>query len=83
MHNRNLDKNSIDFHNPPSFLSKAKNNLSEQLKSHQLKNLIYINKKLKFYATFKNCTKPSEFINHVKNPEHKITAPKFTLVAIA
>ena len=51
----NLDKNSIDFHNPSSFLLKAINNLSEHLKSHQL-NLIYINKKLKFYATFKGAT---------------------------
>ena len=35
--------------------------------------------KLKFYATFKNDTKPFDFINHVKNPEHKITASKFRL----
>ena len=34
-------------------------------------------KNLKLYATFKNETKPSGFINPVKNPEHKVIASKF------
>ena len=61
----NIDGNSIDFHNPTSFLSKAEKSLSVHLKNHQL-NLISMNKKLNFYAIFKNDKKPSDFINHVK-----------------
>ena len=44
----NYNKQSINFKNPSAFLSKAENNLSKQLKNHQL-NLIRTNKKLKFY----------------------------------
>ena len=74
-----INKKSVNFKNPPAFLSKAENNLSVHLKNHQL-NLICTNKKLKFYSIqFKNETKYSEFINHVKNPEHKRFASKFRI----
>ena len=65
-----INKKSVNFKNPSAFLSKAEKNLSVHLKKHQV-NLISTNKKLKFYSIFKNETKYSEFINHVKNPEHK------------
>ena len=48
----NLDKNSIDFHNPTSFISKAKKSLSEHLKNRQL-NLIYMIKNLNFMPLLK------------------------------
>ena len=60
----------VQFKNPSTFLSKAENNLSKHLKNHQL-NLIRTNKKLKFYSIFKNETNHSEFINHIRNPEHR------------
>lgn len=44
-----IHKQSVNFKNPSTFLSKAENNnLSTRLKNHQL-NLIRTNKKLKFY----------------------------------
>ena len=48
------------------------------LKNHQL-NLIRTNKKLKFYSIFKNETNHSEFINHIRNPEHRRVAFKFRI----
>ena len=74
----NIDKKSVNFKKPSAVLSKAETNLSVHLKKHQV-NLISTNKKLKFYAIFKNETKYSEFINHVTNPEHKRIAPKFRI----
>ena len=71
----NKSLKSVNFKNPSAFLLKAENNLSVHLKNHQL-NLISTNKKLKFYSIFKNETKYSEFIDHVKNPEHKRNASK-------
>ena len=41
--------------------------------------MISTNKKLKFYSILKNETKYSEFIDHVKNPEHKRNAFKFRI----
>ena len=41
--------------------------------------MISTNKKLKFYSIFKNETTYSEFIDHVKNPEHKPNASKFRI----
>ena len=72
----NINKQSINFKNPSAFLSKAENNLSKQLKNHQL-NLIRTNKKLKFY--FQNETNYFEFINHIRNPEHRHIASKFRI----
>ena len=74
----NINKKSVNFKKPSAFLSKAENNLSVHLKKHQV-NLISTNKKLKFYSIFKNETRYSEFINHVKNPEHKRIASKFRI----
>ena len=74
----NIHKQSIKFKNPSTFLSKAENNLSKHLKNHQL-NLIRTNKKLKFYPIFKNETNYSEFINHIRNPEHRRVASKFRI----
>ena len=45
----NIHKQSVNFKNPSTFLSKAENNLSKHLKNHQL-NLIRTNRKLKFYS---------------------------------
>ena len=72
--------NSVNFKSPSTFLSKAENDLSKHLKNHQL-NLIRTNKKLKFYFVFKNETNYSqtEFINHIRNPEHKRVASKFRI----
>ena len=69
---------SILFDYPSTFLSKAENNLSKHLKNHQL-NLIRTNKKLKFYSIFKDETNYSEFINHIRNPEHRRVASKFRI----
>ena len=55
----NTNKQSVDFKNPSTLLSKAENNLSKHLKNHQL-NLIRTNKKLKFYSIFKNETNYSQ-----------------------
>ena len=74
----NINKQSVNFKNPSTFLSKAENNLSKHLKNHQL-NLIRTNKKLKFYSIFKNETNHSEFINHIRNPEHRRVASKFRI----
>ena len=74
----NINKQSVNFKNPSTFLSKAENNLSKHLKNHQL-NLIRTNKKLKFYSIFKNETNHSEFINHIRNPEHGRVASKFRI----
>ena len=52
----NIHKQSVNFKNPSTFLSKAENNLSKHLKNHQL-NLIRTNKKLKFYP---HCTPSSK-----------------------
>ena len=52
----NINKKSVNFKNPPAFLSKAENNLSVHLKNHQV-NLISTNKKLKFYSIFKKGNK--------------------------
>ena len=71
----NVHKQSVNFKNPSTFLSKAENTLSKHLKNHQL-NLIRTNKKLKFYSIFKNETNHSEFINHIRNPEHRRVASK-------
>ena len=74
----NINKQSVNFKNPSTFLSKAENNLSKHLKNHQL-NLIRTNKKL-FYSIFKNReTNNSEFINHIRNPEHRHVASKFRI----
>ena len=74
----NINKKSVNFKNFFAFLLKAENNLSVHLKNYQL-NFISTNKKLKFYSIFKNETKYSEFIDHVKNPEHKRNASKFRI----
>ena len=76
-----INKQSVKFKNPSIFLSKAENNLSKHLKNHQL-NLITTNKKLKFYSNsiFKHETNSSEFINHIRNPEHsRRVASKFRI----
>ena len=74
----NIHKQSVNFKDPSSFLSKAKNNLSKHLKNHEL-YLIRTNKKLKFYSIFKNETNHSKFINHIRNPEHSREASKFRI----
>ena len=45
-------------------MRKIKNNISAELKNHQL-NLIDLNKKLKFYSRFKFYNKKSEVLDHV------------------
>ena len=70
-----IDKQSVNFKNSSTFLSRAENNLSEHLKNHLL-NLIRTNKKLKFYSIFKNETNYSEFINHIRNPERVASKSK-------
>ena len=52
--------------------------MSRHLKNHQL-NLIRTNKKIKFYSIFKNETNYSEFINHIRNPEHRRVASSFSI----
>ena len=37
------------------------------------------NEKLKFYSILKNETNYSEFINHIRNPEHRRVASKFRI----
>ena len=66
----NINKQSVNFKNPSVFLSKAENNLSKHLKNHQL-NLIRTNKNRE--------TNYSEFINHIRNPEHRPVASKFRI----
>ena len=61
-----------------SYTLKTENNLSVHLKNHQL-NLVSTNKKLKFYSILKNEAKYSEFINHIRNLEHKRIASKFRI----
>ena len=74
----NINKQSVDIKNLSTFLSKADKNLSKHLKNHQL-NLITTNKKLKFYSILKNETNYCEFINHIRNPEHRRVASKFRI----
>ena len=59
-------------------LSNAENNLLKHLKNHQL-NLIRTNEKLKFYSILKNETNYSEFINHIRNAEHRRVGSKFKI----
>ena len=73
-----VNKQSVNFKNPSAFLSKAENNLSKHLKNHQI-NLMRTNKKLKLYSLFKNETNYSDFINHIRNPEHRRVASKFRI----
>lgn len=79
-----IHKQSVNFKNPSTFLSKAENNLSTRLKNHQL-NLIRTNKKLKFYSIFKNEANQSEFIRRVAskfrigNHNLKIETGRFTI----
>ena len=68
--NFDINKASINLNDPFSFISKVKGSILTDLKNHQL-NLINVNKKLKFYSIFKNETNYSEYINHIKNPEHQ------------
>ena len=81
---RNVPRESGDEQNDPELsmrqvtMRKIKNNISAELKNHQL-NLININKKLKFYSSFKFDNKKSEFLDHVKNPLHRKIASKFRL----
>ena len=77
----NINKQSVNFKNPTTFLSKAVNIFSKLLKNHQL-NLIRTNKKLKFYSIFKNETNYSEFISHIGNPEHRRVASKFRIYRV-
>ena len=62
----NINKKSVNFENPSTFLLKPEHNLSLPLKNHQLSLIISTNKKLKFYSIFKHETKYSEFINHTR-----------------
>ena len=55
----NIHKQSVNFKNPSTFLSKAENTLSKHLKNHQL-NLI---KKNKEYSSLKYITSQSDFHN--------------------
>ena len=73
-----INKQSVNFKNPSTFLSKAENNLSKHVKNHQL-DLIRTIKKLKSYSIFKYETNYSEFINHIRNPEHGRVASKFRI----
>ena len=74
----NVNKQSVNFKNPSTFVSKAENNLSKHLKNHQL-NLIRTNKIIKSHSIFKNERNYSEFINHIRNPEHRRVASKFRI----
>lgn len=47
-------------------------------KNHQF-NSISTNKQLNFDSNFLNETKYSEFINHIRSPEHKRIASKFRI----
>ena len=76
--NFDINKTSIILNDPSSFTSKVKGNILTDLKNHQL-NLINVNKKLKFYSMFKTETNYSDFINHIKNPEHGRVASKFRI----
>ena len=78
LRNNNIDKSTINFDNPSVTMRKIENNISAELKNHQL-NLVNLNKKLKFYSSFKFDNKKSEFIEHVKNPLHRKIASKFRL----
>ena len=49
------------------------------LRSGHLYAASLIKKKLKFYSSSKNQTKYSEFINHIRNREHKRIASKFRI----
>ena len=70
LRNNNIDKSTINYDNPSATMRKIKNNISAELKNHQL-NSINLNKKLKFYSSFKFDNKKSEFLDHVKNPLHR------------
>ena len=41
--------------------------------------MIKTNKKLRFYSIFRNETNYFEFINHIRNPEHRRAASKFRI----
>ena len=68
----NINKQSVNFKNPSSSYPKMK------IICHQL-NLIRRNRKIKFYSIFKNETNYSEFINHIRNPEHRHVAFKLRI----
>ena len=76
--NFDINKTSINLNDPFSFISKVKGSILTDLKNHQL-NPINVNKKLKFYSIFKNETNYSDFINHIKNPEHRRITSKFRI----
>ena len=76
--NFDINNTSVNLNDPSSFISKVKGNILTDLKNHQL-NLINVNKKVKFYSMFKNETNYSDFINHIKNPEHRRVVSKFRI----
>ena len=79
MHNSILIRNQLTLNTLLLSYQKLKIIYQYILKNTDQVNLISTNKKLKFYSIFKNETKYSEFINHVKNPEHKRIASKFRI----
>ena len=76
--NFDINKASINLNDPFFFISKIKGSILTDLKNHQI-NVTNVNKKLKLYSIFKNETNYSEFINHIKNPEHRRITSKFRI----
>ena len=64
----NIHKQSVNFKNPSTFLSKAENNLSKHVKNHQL-DLIRTNKKLNSTPSLKmkQITLNSSIISGIQN----------------
>ena len=74
----NSNSITLNENNGKIFTSHIKQNISKALTEHQL-NLINTNRKLNFYATFKQDTKKSDFLDLINNPHHRIAINKFRL----
>ena len=76
----NLDPSSIsnNKHNIKNIIPYIKENIKNYLETHQM-NLIKSNKKLEFYSTFKKDTKQSEYLDNIKNSDHKRTLSKLKI----
>ena len=74
----NSNSITLNENNGKIFTSHIKRSISKALTEHQL-NLINTNRKLNFYATFKQDTKKSDFLDLINNPHHRIAINKFRL----
>ena len=69
---------TLNENNEKLFTSHIKQNIRKALTAHQLK-LIATNRKLNFYASFRNDTRKTGCLDVINNPRHIIAINKFRL----